>query len=108
MFKLPESLTSIGDSAFYFFGQSDIITSITIPKNVTHIGEMAVGYHWYNTSDANGDVMSVEEKIPDFTICGYQGSVADSYAKKNGFKFVALDASEEVQNQNRQRSSNLI
>lgn len=95
VFKLPESLTSIGDSAFYFFGQSDIITSITIPKNVTHIGEMAVGYHWYNTSDANGDVMSVEEKIPDFTICGYQGSVADSYAKKNGFKFVALDASEE-------------
>lgn len=94
-FKLPESLTSIGDSAFYFFGQSDIITSITIPKNVTHIGEMAVGYHWYNTPDANGDVMSVEEKIPGFTIYGYQGSAADSYAKQNGFEFVALDAPEE-------------
>lgn len=92
--KLPESLESIGNLAFYSDGRSDILTSITIPKNVTHIGEKAVGYHIYDVSNKDGLITS-EEKIPGFIIYGYQGSAADSYAKQNGFDFVALDVLEE-------------
>lgn len=38
--KLPESLTEIGDEAFY---NSNSLESITIPKNVTKIGRMLFG-----------------------------------------------------------------
>ena len=30
-------------------------------------------------------------RVKGFTIKGYKGTAAEKYAKKNGFKFVALD-----------------
>lgn len=95
-YKLPESLEYIGDYAFYTSGDEDVPTSIKIPKNVTHIGEMAIGYHDYNTADENNGLISIQEKIPGFTIYGYEGSEADRYAGENDFNFIALDDFEEI------------
>ena len=49
---IPNSITSIGDYAFYYSG----LTSITIPNSVTSIGESAFyGTPWYdNLPDAEG------------------------------------------------------
>ena len=55
---------------------------IYIPKSVKKIEELAFGYD-------NMDSLS-PEKIKDFKIYGYKGTVAETYAKNNGFKFVAL------------------
>ena len=52
---------------------------ITIPKKVVSIGKKAFGYKSYS------------KKIKCFTIKGYKGTAAEKYAKKNGFKFIALD-----------------
>ena len=40
-YLIPDSVTSIGDYAFY---SSDALTSITIPNSVTSIGDYAFGY----------------------------------------------------------------
>ena len=79
---LPDSVTSIGDGAFR---DCTSLISITIPDSVTDIGWHAFGYYW--------DDKDYEDKIIDgFTIYGYIGSAAETYAKENGIKFVALDA----------------
>ena len=80
---LPDNLTSIGKQAF--FGCTSLKT-ITIPKNVTSIGEKALGY--YKDPDSI-DVL----KVSGFTIKGYKGSAAETYAKNNGFTFEAIGES---------------
>lgn len=55
------------------------LKSVTIPKSVAKIEDAAFGYKDYNT------------KYDNFTIKGYKGTAAEKYAKKNGFKFIALD-----------------
>lgn len=97
--NLPNSVTKIGHDAFgeceklskvklsqnletikrWAFGNCPKINEITIPKSVKKIGNNAFGYIDFNT------------RIKDFTIKGYKGTAAEKYAKKNGFKFVALD-----------------
>lgn len=67
---LPDSLTSIGAGAFY---ECTGLADITIPKNVTSIGEDA----FLRCSDT-------------FTIKGYKGSCAETYANKNKINFEAL------------------
>lgn len=61
------------------FNNCPNLTSITVPRTVTYIGVKAFGYN-------NG------EKIDGFTIYGYTGSKAQSYAKNNGFNFVEVGA----------------
>ena len=73
--KLPEGLKSIETQAF--FGTKG--QYIKIPKSVTKIGQEAVG--------ADGD-MECPEKNPNFTICGYSKTTAQTYAKKLGVDFV--------------------
>ena len=81
--SLPNTLTTIGKEAF--FGCTSLKT-ITIPKNVTSIGEKALGYY----KDPNSiDVL----KVSGFTIKGYKGSAAETYAKANGFTFEAIGES---------------
>ncbi|MEG0546972.1 MAG: leucine-rich repeat protein, partial [Oscillospiraceae bacterium] len=72
---IPNSVISIGVGAF---AGCTGFTSITIPDSVTSIGDMAFGYY------------SDYEKLPEFTIKGTKGSLAESYATANGFKFVEL------------------
>ena len=76
---IPNSITSIGSYAFW--GCTGV-NSVTIPKNVTSIGDYAFGY-WsaYST-----------QKIDGFTIYGYKGTAAETYANDNGFPFELLDA----------------
>ena len=75
---IPDSVTSIGDSAFVWCTS---LTSITIPDSVTNIGEHAFGYYMDYTSNK-------EAAIEGFTIIGKPGSAAQAYAKENGFAFV--------------------
>ncbi len=78
---IPNSVTNIDDYALY---DCISLSSITIPKSVTQIGEDAFGY----CDDEN----YFEEKIDGFTIYGYKGTAAESYANENGFTFINLDA----------------
>ena len=77
--NIPEGLQYIDDFAFLYCG----LTSVTIPKSVTHIGYEAFGYKWDDKMKAFG---------PDktFIIKGYKGSEAERYAKANGFSFIAV------------------
>ena len=79
--KLPENLEEIGVEAFLSCGS---LKEITIPKNVKKIGYEAIGYRFAGI-DENG---YFTEKYEDIVIKGYPGSVAETYAKENGFEFV--------------------
>ena len=78
---IPEGTKGIAD---YAFEDCTGLTSITIPKSIMNIGDQAFGYYL----DEENDTIA---KIPDFTIYGYTGTAAETYANKNGFTFVALD-----------------
>ncbi len=71
--KLPETLEKIGDMAFY---NCMNLNEIEIPYNVKSIGRHAF--------------KKFEKRASDFTIKGYSGTAAESYAKKNGHNFVSL------------------
>ena len=73
------TVTSIG---WYAFSDCTSLTSVTIPDNVTKIGEYAFGY----IDDENN-----MNKIEGFTIYGYTGTAAETYANENGFTFINLD-----------------
>lgn len=102
--KFPSTLKSIGEKSFYdnsslvklelndgletigenaFLGCRSL-KSVTIPASVTSIGEKAFGY-FYDT-----------QKIDDFTIYGYRGTAAETYANENGFTFIPLDSESSV------------
>ena len=71
---LQEGLESIGFMAFA--GCAD--TRVFVPGSVTTIGNQALGYiGWSGVVDG-------------FTIEGYTGSAAETYATDNGFAFVAV------------------
>jgi hypothetical protein len=85
---IPNGVTSIGDSAFY---HCESLESITIPNSVTSIGYKSFGYY----TKSFGDV-GVVLRIPGFTIYGYKGTAAETYAKDNRFKFIPLDEEPEL------------
>lgn len=82
---LNEGLKSIGEVAFYY---CEKLKSVTIPASVTSIGEQAFGYTWKDV----GDDTDYNVKVSGFTISGYAGTAAETYAKENGFKFINLGA----------------
>ena len=77
---IPNSVTSIG---WYAFCDCTSLTSVTIPDSITSIGPSAFGFYWDNEA---GDYL----KVDGFTIYGYKGNAAETYAKDNDFKFVEL------------------
>ena len=91
--KLPDGLKSIGEYAFegcFSLGLDDGnyiadggMTSVTIPSGVTSIGYGAFGY-W------SGQPVP-DTKLDKYTIYGYKGTAAETYAKDNGFEFIDLD-----------------
>ena len=68
---LPEGITSIGEGAFY---NCTSLKHVTIPSSVTSIGDGAF------TSD-NGNL--------SITVYGTAGSYAETWAKNNGYTFIA-------------------
>ena len=80
---IPNTVTNIGEYAIY---GSELLTEIHIPQSVSEIGQYALGY-----LDARNDL-----KVPGFTIYGVAGTVAETYAKENGFKFVAEEPAYEL------------
>jgi uncharacterized protein YjdB len=66
---IPKGVTSIGEGTFY---ECTSLESITIPKGVTEIGEYAFDF------------------CGKLTIYGEAGSYAESYAKECGIPFAAL------------------
>lgn len=101
---VPDSVTNIGNSAFmeccslesvtlgkslksiesYAFYGCTNLKSITIPASVTEIKELALGYYFLQSSSTG------HGKVNGFTISGYNGTAAQTYAAKNGFKFISL------------------
>lgn len=63
------------------------LSSVTIPSSVSEIEEMALGYIYLGDNGHGGDLF---DKVGGFTIYGYSGTVAERYAKANGFTFVPL------------------
>ena len=78
--QLNDGLSSVGEKAFY----GNIFKSVTIPISVTSIGEKAFGY------------ISDYKTIDGFTIYGYRGTAAETYANENGFTFIPLDSESSV------------
>lgn len=95
---LPSTVKSIGDKCFNSYNPYDIELndglervgkqafickfanqSVKIPASVTEIGEYAFGYTFW------------KEKAENFTIYGYRGTAAETYANENGFTFIPLD-----------------
>ncbi len=79
--ELNDGLERVGKQAFIceFANQS-----VKIPASVTEIGEYAFGYTFW------------KEKAENFTIYGYRGTAAETYANENGFTFVPLDSESSV------------
>ena len=76
-YTIPSSVTSVGS---YAFANNHDLESITTPNSLASIGEKAFGYYY------DGEY----KKIDGFTIKGYKGSTAETYANNNGFKFVDI------------------
>ena len=93
--NILDGVKSIGYDAFFDFSS---ITSVTIPKTVTEIGEYALGYVFLSDY-ANHNHKSV--KIENFKIYCYEGTAGEQYAKDNGFEYEILsDKENPPQNQN--------
>ena len=110
---IPDSVTSIGDGAFYdcsaltsvtigngvasigewAFENCYALESVIVPASVISIGEGAFGYRW--DDESREDV-----KLDYFTVCGYPGTAAETYATENGFRFVAADRFVDVTGEN--------
>ena len=80
--NIPNSVTSIDECAFYCCTS---LKKITIPNSVTWIGALSLGYNEYNY------ITQKRDKIEDFTIYGFKGSTAETYATENDFNFIAID-----------------
>ena len=89
---IPDSVTRIGEHAFYYCTS---LTSVTIPSSVTSIGFEAFRQCYNLTTVTIPDsVTRIGDEAfyhcDNLTIYGENGSYAEAYAKKNGFKFSAL------------------
>lgn len=78
---IPDSVTTI---AYYAFLGCSSLKSVTIPASVTKIDSYAFGF--YRSSTYYSQLLP----SPDFTIFGFKGSAAETYADSYGFTFIPL------------------
>lgn len=81
--SLEENLKTIGANVFL---DCPALKMLTVPKSVTTIVKHALGY----TLDQEITESEVYYKRDDFTIRGYAGSTAQTYANQYGFTFEAI------------------
>ncbi len=103
-YTIPDGVTNIRYHAFY---NCESLTSVTIPKTVTEIGEMAFGFYFYPPSDplppfSGGDYMGKY----DFKIYCYSGTAGEQYAKDNEFNYELLDGNNSSQNTTNNSNNN--
>ena len=89
---IPDSVTSIGGSAFY---DCFSLTSVTIPDSVTSIGDCAFyGCTSLTSVTIPDSVTSISDSgfsgCKRLTIRGKSGSYAEKYAKENGISFKVI------------------
>ncbi len=84
-FTIPDTVTAIGKQAF---AGCENLKVVEVPASVTEIGEEALGFggHYYSENSDHG-LGYYETEF--FTICGENGTKAESYAKANEFNFEA-------------------
>ena len=77
-YTIPDTVSELSMADEFFYNEN--LKTIVIPKSVKSIGEYTFG---------------TVDSFP-ITIKGYKGTIAETYAKENGFKFIALDVSEPI------------
>lgn len=83
--KIPDTVEEIGEMAFF---ECSSLASMVIPNGIKKIGRQALGYDRVEVYDPVLDAYTTcEVKVSDYIIYGSKGSVAESYAKENGFTF---------------------
>ena len=76
--SLPKNVTSVDYGAFI---DCPNLIKVTLPRELTDIASDAFGYLFR---------MGGNVSVNGFKIYGYKGTAAETYAKNNSFKFVAL------------------
>lgn len=76
--KISKNVNSIKAASF---AGCLALGSVTVPDSVSEIGNYALGYYYDGVN---------YKKIDGFTIYGYTGSEAETYASGNGFAFVSI------------------
>ena len=76
-----EGLISVGSRAFE---ECPKLTEVALPKSLEEIGAYAFGYLYNDNGGTEG------KPLESFTVSGYTGSAAQTYAEANAFRFVAL------------------
>lgn len=82
--NLPSGLEEIDSVAFY---GCTALKSVTIPESLRKIGDRIFGYYGKEVGGETQDF-----KIPDFRIYGGINTLAEEYAQREGFEFVARAA----------------
>ena len=114
--NFPDGLSSIGDSAFsgctaltsvafpesligisgYAFYSCEALKNVTVPASVEYIGDEALGYHRDYVQSPYDITLELKSVIiNDFSIYGYTGTAAETYARENGIPFERLDGTDD-------------
>ena len=86
---ISDNISIINDYAFT--GLIGIgMNAIYIPESIEYIGKYSIGYTYYPNSNMQNGCVDDQYKAYPVKIYGYPGTVAETYAKDNGFAFIPL------------------
>lgn len=84
---IPDNVTTIANAAI---PSSDNISSVTVPKSVSNLGNLGFGGEFV-LSDSGEMTASVRTALDNFTIYCYKDSAAEQYAVENELTYEILD-----------------
>ena len=103
-YTIPDSVKSIGYHAFYI---CESLTSVTIPKTVTEIREMAFGFYLRLLPPILPPLTGGDYRGKyDVKIYCYSGTAGEQYAKDNEFDYELLDGNNSSQNTTNNSNNN--